>query len=120
MKAIDKLGREIVSSNFIAYGHNLGRCAGLRLGVVIEVRTKANEWSGKVSVNLLVIGIDDDYSPIGEGGARKNAKQMKPLPRKSTLLFPERTVIVPHESVPRDVVDALWPIYMAAISVGQK
>jgi hypothetical protein len=35
----DKSGRELEPGDFIVYGHALGRCAGLRYGVVLEVRT---------------------------------------------------------------------------------
>lgn len=99
---IDKAGQEVRVGDYIAYGHNLGRCAGLRFGKVHKITQKKAEakysfdsemWS------ITVRGIEDDWSH----------QEAKPLERKSSLSFPERTIKI-NGSIPtkyKDMLDAL-------------
>ena len=101
-KAYDKVGQEITKGCFIAYGHALGRCAGLRIGRVESVNFSEEEgydWDSEhnivekilETVTVTVLGIDDDCKPI------------KILEKKSTLFFPERMVVL--NSIPKNYIE---------------
>lgn len=78
----DKLEQEIKVGDWIAYGHALGRCAGIRIGWVLAIKENGN---------LTVQGINDDWSRLG----------VKLCDRKGTLQFPEeRVIVLPVDSVP--------------------
>jgi hypothetical protein len=86
----DKLGKEIVVGCYLAYGHLLGRRAGLRIGKVLEVKTVRAEYYGNSTARITVIGIDDDWSREG----------IKLCSRQGTLQFPKRTIVLDPQSVP--------------------
>ncbi len=69
----DKIGQEIKVGDLIAYGHALGRCAGLRIGKVLEAGPK-----------LVVWGVDDDWS----------REKPRLLSKKSRLFYPDRCVVL--------------------------
>ena len=100
MIAIDKLGQEIKVGDYIAYGHALGRCAGLRIGKVLKVSyEKSNDWPREDIFKIKVWGIDDEwsYAPI-----------LCSTP--GTLNFPDRIVVLPLNQVPPDYVELIKDI----------
>lgn len=101
----DKLGQELKPGVWIFYGHNAGRCAGLRLGKVMEVKKgEVNDrcpWLTKDRIT--VWGLDDDhleYYKYHKDEPHSDWARPKPLSKKSTLLFASRCVVVPGEMVP--------------------
>jgi hypothetical protein len=93
----DKVGDEITVGCWIAYGHALGRCAGLRIGKVLAFK----EWDNlrfDNSINtyepkkyrITVIGIDDDWC----------SQEPHVNDRKGTLQFPNRTLVLSDSQVP--------------------
>ena len=85
--ALDKLGREIHVGSYIAYGHALGRCAGLRIGKVLNIRWQPRDnWRNDQpdEARFTVRGIDDDWSH----------KQPMLASRKGTLMFANRILVV--------------------------
>ena len=87
IKVFDKVGQEIVKGCFIAYGHALGRCAGLRIGRVESVNFSEEEDYKNIlvdNVSVTVLAIDDDW----------DGEKPKLLQKKSTLFFPERMVVL--------------------------
>ena len=92
----DKLGQPIIKGSWIAYGHALGRCAGLRIGYVLSAKSLAVPDTafnhGRVDNKIQVLGIQDDWS-VGIAGATV-------LPRKSTLQFPDRMAVLSDSQVP--------------------
>lgn len=98
---LDKIGRPIFVGDYIAYGHALGRCAGLRIGLVLNIKEPTPEntpsWEAK-GWRITVIGIDDDweYKPI-----ELNA-------RKGTLGYPNRILVL--DTVP-EAYKALFRSY---------
>jgi hypothetical protein len=85
----DKAGTEITVGCFIAYGHALGRCAGLRIGRVeaLNIKFKKDEWDNST---VTVLGVDDDWE----------SNKIKLLEKRSTLYFPERMIVlsrIPNE-----------------------
>jgi hypothetical protein len=97
----DRLGRTIVAGCYIAYGHALGRCAGLRIGKVLAVKCEepipnANyfrhpEW------RITVMGVDDDW----------NHRAPELCKRKGTLMFPDRMVVLDFDKLPQVYQDLL-------------
>jgi hypothetical protein len=93
---LDKIGQEIVVGSWIAYGHALGRCAGLRIGKVLKLKEEDNkDYFGKINeycpkiYRITVQGIDDDW------------KHNEPhLCNKGTLQFPERIIVLADWLVP--------------------
>jgi hypothetical protein len=100
MIALDKLGQEIKVGDYIAYGHALGRCAGLRIGKVLNIKyEESNDWSNSKIFKIKVWGIDDEwsYDPI-----------LCSTP--GTLNFPDRIVVLPIHQIPPDYVELLKDI----------
>ena len=91
----DKCGRTILAGQFIAYGHALGRCAGLRIGLVMNTEMHKPEY-GDANPRVTVWGYDDDWSTL---------KWNKPLSKPSFLYFPERMIVL--DNVPEHIRDAL-------------
>lgn len=91
--ARDKLGRAFKAGDFIAYGHALGRSAGLRIGKVLDIRRVGGLSYGpdyavpKPVYRIAVVGADDDW----------DARELT-LCKKGTLYYPERCLLL--DSVP--------------------
>jgi hypothetical protein len=115
----DKLGQEITVGCYLAYGHALGRCAGLRTGkVLVLYEDVERDHEGKPRLGqvwkdgdclrgvevpvyrMTVIGVDDDWEGM---------YPLKLAQRTGTLQFPDRVVVLDPERVPqpyRDLLDA--------------
>lgn len=92
---LDKIGQPITEGSIIAYGHALGRCAGIRIGKVLKAERKQElNWddkpTGKTVVRITVMGVDDDWSH----------REMELTSRKGTLQFPERIIVLDPAKVP--------------------
>ena len=83
----DKIGQEIKPGCYIAYGHALGRCAGLRIGMVLAAERNVDEkLSGKRETYRITIwGVDGEWT----------RREPVLLSKKSTLQFPERIIVLP-------------------------
>ena len=95
----DKAGVNIAPGSFIVYGHALGRCAGLRYGVVKEVtKSKEVDWSGKKVDRVRVRGVDDDWT-----------MDVKPelLSKDSYLSFGNRILLIDIEQMPHAIFKLL-------------
>ena len=93
---VDRIGREITNGCFIAYGHLLDRSAGIRLGRVESVNEKKNKGNGySDGTTLTVLGINQDW-----GGS---AKKDHLLEKRSTLLFPDRTIVL--DTLPAPILE---------------
>lgn len=97
-RMFDKAGRELNPGDLIVYGHNLGRCAGLRYGVIIKIYTAIESWTDKGKVHARVRGVDDDWS----GGDRPAL-----LSKDSTLQFGSRILKLTEEQIPEKVLKLL-------------
>jgi hypothetical protein len=86
----DKIGQEITAGCYIAYGHALGRCAGLRIGKILKVH------ADKVTIR----GLDAEWS--------NRPPQL--LSKNSTLFFPDRMIVLNPDTVPQAYKDLLGPI----------
>lgn len=86
----DKLGQEIVEGDIIAYGHALGRCAGLRIGKVLAIKPTNPDAMFSGNCRITVIGVDDDWAHNELALCRK----------KGTLMFSERIIVLPRARVP--------------------
>lgn len=82
----DKLGTEITVGCFIAYGHALGRCAGIRIGKVLKIKEgEKREFRPWASTDrITVIGIDDDWS----------SQEPRLCTRTGTLLYSNRVIVL--------------------------
>lgn len=99
-KFIDKIANEVIAGDFIVYGHSLGRSAGLRIGMVVEIKHdlisgfKDEEWRIKVR------GWDDDWA----------FDPSSILDRESILKFPQRIMKINHE-LPLLFKQVFWDLY---------
>lgn len=84
----DKLGQKITPGCFIAYGHALGRCAGLRVGIVLAVKKKKS-FRTESSCRITVQGADDDWN-----------HEPRLCKCKGTLMFPNRIIVLHKDMVP--------------------
>ena|SRR5579863_9567177 len=98
----DKLGQELKPGRWIVYGHNLGRCAGLRIGMIIAaVKGEESErcpWNRQDRIT--VWSIDDDHAAYAAFHPEDSWSSPKPLSKKSTLLFASRCLVIPTALVP--------------------
>jgi hypothetical protein len=97
MEVLDKLGKPITEGCFIAYGHALGRCAGLRIGKVLKVAPRVKTYGSDSGVSITVWGIDDEWSH----------SPVTLCKTKGTLLFPDRIVVLDREQVRKEYRDLL-------------
>lgn len=100
----DKIGQEIKPGAYIAYGHALGRCAGLRIGKVLALKSenKGLTWNKKphIEYRITVRGIDDDWE----------SKPAELNSRNGTLQFPDRILVLNPELVPQNYREMLETI----------
>jgi len=90
MNIQDKLGTPIEVGSFIAYGHALGRCAALRIGKVLAIEEKPQDYKCPNGVKVVVRGVDDDCLILYD------LKLVKP----ARLLFPDRIIVLAPSRVP--------------------
>lgn len=95
-KFIGKDGRTVCVGDFVIYGHNLGRCAGMRFGIVLKIEV-VTDYRGDDEWRIQVRGIDDDW--------RRDIGDAKPC-RKGTLMYPERIMGV-NMLIPDDFKELL-------------
>jgi hypothetical protein len=95
----DRLGRDIVAGSYIAYGHALGRCAGLRIGKVLHIKSLEKEGYTTTIIDwrITVMGVDDDW----------NHRAPELCKRKGTLMFPDRMVVLDFDKLPQVYQDLL-------------
>jgi len=96
---LDKLGREITVGSYIAYGHALGRCAGMRIGKVLRI-LRDKDMHGHLVFKIKVWGIDDDWA--------HHVPILASTP--GTLNFPDRMLVVRNEDIPPDYAELLQHI----------
>jgi|SRR6185437_575849 len=96
----DKCGTPITTGAFISYGHALGRCAGLRIGKVLNIKWERKGYSGDSNWKITVWGVDDDWS----------AQKVKLCQTRGTLQFPERIIVLPPSMVPEKFKKLLEPV----------
>jgi hypothetical protein len=95
-QVLDKIGNPIYVGSFIIYGHNIGRCAGLKIGKVLEIKMQRHHlWTADIdddiTPHLRVMSVDDDWK-------HEEPHLMK---AKGTLSYPDsRVVVIPAEMVP--------------------
>lgn len=118
---LDRVGQPITPGSLIAYGHALGRCAGLRLGKVLKVtgwiipaiQSTFHNYPERREYRLTIHGIDDDSFDINQPDQvswRGEKYDIKLLDKKSTLQFPSRVVVLDPQMVPqayRDLFDTV-------------
>jgi hypothetical protein len=68
----------------------LGRCAGIRIGKVIQALIKSDKWDGKKVYRVTVQGVDDDWS----------SRSPELTPKLGTLQFPDRIIVLDASVVP--------------------
>lgn len=101
----DKLGNNIEVGSIIAYGHNVGRCGGIRIGKVLGLKISQEPWGYGVDkfrtvYSITVRGIDDDWS---SNKPRLNTKN-------GTLSYPERIVVIGYDALPDQYQELLSQI----------
>lgn len=98
----DKLGREIKPGSYVAYGHLMGRSAGLKIGKILKAKTvdPGPMWvEGTVGYRLRVQGVEDgwgDRPPVLSG--------------VGTLQFPDRVIVVNADDIPEAYRQLLEPV----------
>lgn len=97
LELLDKAGQQIQPRDFIVYGHALGRCAGLRWGVVVAIY-QPTSFGNEDKIFARVRGVDDDW------GQRYGFKL---LSKDSTLQFRDRILKVKESQVHPDALKIL-------------
>ncbi len=100
MEIRDKLGQLIIPGCYIAYGHALGNCSGLRIGKVIKVTKKPitrYHKSEEFEYRITVQGVHDDWS----------WKAPELTNKKGTLQYPDRIIVLDESAVPEKYTSLL-------------
>ncbi len=98
----DKIGQPVIVGAFIAYGHALGRCAGLRIGRVLALaETPPGYMRPDPSWKATVIGIEDDWS----------SRPPELCTKTGTLFFPDRWLVLD----PRTLPDAYHKLFLTFV-----
>ena len=103
----DKLDQPIEPGAIIAYGHALGRCAGLRIGKVVKIAIKEKpSWASPAEpeARITVQGVDDDWS----------GRPVELTSRKGTLMFPDRIIVLNPAAVPQRFLSLLESVKVEA------
>ncbi len=98
----DKLGQELNVGDFIVYGHALGRCAGLKIGLITSIMdgpTDKGFWRNEhepapPTWRIRVSGIDDDW------GSHKRVS-------RGTCQFPSRMCRISRDTLDGRLVELL-------------
>lgn len=93
----DKLGTEICVGDYLIYGHAIDRSAALRIGKVLSITEKEQKYPYESGFRITVIGVNDDWS-------HKEIELCKSI---GHLLFPNRTINVAGELLPKKVKELL-------------
>jgi hypothetical protein len=90
----DKIGQEVMVSDFIAYGHAVGRSAALRIGKVLAItKTPSVRHRREFDFSIRVRGVEESYQ----------GPQL--CKRDGILQYPERIIKLP--AVPEDIAKVL-------------
>ena len=102
----DKIGQDINVGDYIAYGHALGRCAGIRIGKVLAIKGEVHEnpWNHKEETRwrIHVWGIYDDFPNM----------ELEILTHKGVLEIPNRIVRLNIDQVPSAYIELLRDVTM--------
>lgn len=123
MKIYDKIGQVIKIGDTIAYGHALGRCAALQLGRVLDIKVTYEKTQRRAGKNEAGVWQWEDWMEpqfrITVRGAHIEQCDAKAgiegyqedgtvkILRKGTLQFPDRTIVIDPDKVPKNVLRAL-------------
>lgn len=91
MEIQDKTGHPINVGDFLAYGHALGRSAGLRFGKVLDIKPRTARYNGDPGVAITVIGVDEGW------------RGPSLCSRVGTLQYPDRTIVLEPERMPAEL-----------------
>lgn len=97
----DKLGNEIKVGSIIVYGHNLGRCAGLRIGIIKEIKLNNDKKWKEDMWKFKIRGIDDDWFYKNPWDYSK----LRLLQKDSYLTYVTRMIVL--ENVPIEYINIL-------------
>lgn len=86
----DMLGRHVVVGDWIAYGYNLGRCAAIKLGIVLSIKEDSSlkDYQGRWKIR--VRGCEKNYNDVWVATA------------PGTLSYPSRIIRVDSEAMMSD------------------
>jgi hypothetical protein len=91
---LDKIGKEIKPGVIVAYGHALGRCAAIQIGLVLEVREGEPfgkyQTATKDAARIKVRG----FNRGERWSSWEEDKKWKPLNKDSYLWFPDRCIVL--------------------------
>lgn len=102
----DKIGQDITEGSIIAYGHALGRCAGLRIGKVLKIKVmgngpwESNHYQPRYLYRITVLGIDDDWLH----------NKPKLCTNKGCLQFPSRVIVLDATKLSEKYIELLGSI----------
>lgn len=102
----DKNGQTIKAGDFIVYGHAMGRCSGLRYGVVKAVAQSKPDWNDETKEHCRVRGADDD----SYGGSNRPTFQLNS--RDGTLQFGDRILVIDDSQMPARCQELLHAHYV--------
>lgn len=97
IKVVDFLGREITSGSYIAYPFKECDSTKIRVGIVTDAFAFKSEWHDDPQFRITVLGLERNW----------DTEQLQPLKRKSTLMCPERTVVLCGCNISDQIKDLL-------------
>jgi hypothetical protein len=101
MAALDRVGNPIQPGSYIVYSFLLGQSAALKVGKVLRVWAVDGDRSWQSGQRIRVVGVEKRYG--GHDGHGLGYVVNKP----GTLMFPDRCLVIPEESLDRETFDLL-------------
>lgn len=91
----DKIGQNISEGSYIVYGHLLGRCAALKIGLVLKINSVISKYS---DYHIGVIGIEEKH-------LWQYDVTIPCLTKQGTIQYPDRTLVLSREIVPKEYLE---------------
>lgn len=103
----DKIGQEITVGSYVVYGSPLGRCAGLRVGIVKSIKEKEDYRWPENKYIFTVRGIDMEWNYKDIDNFSETNDRISLNKKDGHLNFSTRIIVLQENQLPPYLVKLL-------------